>query len=312
MKKNLLFLAIALLIISTQLSAQSVLIQYWNFNSFTLTGNAAADVVANPISPLTTDLSVAQANSGSLSYTVFGVNSPSTYMTFWDCNTPLSTDLTFPVNQRNGAVYGNGLRLRNPSDAMQLVMNIPSTGFKNLVISYDVQRSSSSNGALTNTFYYSIDNGTTWKNSTTNNGGLISKDTIQLESLGNWRVKTVSITDPSANDNPNLKFKILFTGGYNTTTKGNVRIDNITVEGVGVTTAINEPKFNNTVINMSPNSTSNGIVRFSEVVDAVVYNLQGRQIKAVAKTTDLITSNLAKGIYVVRINGLVSKKLIIE
>src|ERR1035437_4278913 len=121
MKKNLLFLAIALLIISTQLSAQSVLIQYWNFNSFTLTGNAAADVVANPISPLTTDLSVAQANSGSLSYTVFGVNSPSTYMTFWDCNTPLSTDLTFPVNQRNGAVYGNGLRLRNPSDAMQLV-----------------------------------------------------------------------------------------------------------------------------------------------------------------------------------------------
>jgi len=163
---------------------------------------------------------------------------------------------------------------------------------------------------LTNTFFYSTDNGTTWLNST--NGGSISKDTIQTSA--NWNFKTLSITDLVANNNPNLQFKILFTGGQNTTTSGNNRIDNITVEGtsIGGTTAINETELKNTAINMSPNSTTNGVVHFSEVVDAVVYNVQGRQIKAVAKATDLDTSDLSKGIYVVRINGLVSKKLIIE
>jgi hypothetical protein len=55
-----------------------------------------------------------------------------------------------------------------------------------------------------------------------------------------------------------------------------------------------------------------GVVTFSEACDAVVYNVQGKQVKAVAKTTYLATSDLAKGLYIVRLNGSVSKKLIIE
>jgi len=306
MKKILLSIAVISIFCSMQLSALS-LVHYWNFNSLSLRLTAAKDVVSSPITQIPADFTLSQA---SLVYQAIP-STASPYSTYCD-SVPLAVGVGSPANMRNGDPVGLALRLRNPSDQMQLVLSIPTAGYKNIVISYDLQRSSAGNGALTNTFYYSVDNGTTWKNSTTNNGGLISKDTIQ--SSPNWAVKSVTITDPAANNNANLKFKILFTGGQNTGTSGNNRIDNITVEGtlLGETTAIQESEFNNAAINMLPNSTINGVVHFSEVVDAVVYNVQGRQIKAVTKATDLVTSDLSKGIYVVRINGLVSKKLIIE
>ena len=189
---------------------------------------------------------------------------------------------------------------------MQLVLNIPSNGYRNITISYDIQRSSAGNGAMTNTFYYSTDNGTTWKNSTTNNG-LITKDTIQTSP--NWMVKSVSITDPAANNNANLKFKILFTGGQNIGTSGNDRIDNMTVEG-DILAAVNSPVVNE--VSMYPNPCTTGIVNFGSMVNVEVFNLVGKQIKAVAKTTTLTTEDLAKGIYSVRINGTSTQKLIIE
>jgi len=259
-------------------------------------------VTSNPIVSIPADVTKSTA---SLIYQVIpGTASP--YSTYCD-SVPLATGTGSPVNMRNSDPAGLALRLRNPSDQMQLVLSIPTTGYKNIIISYDIQRSSAGNGALTNTLYYSVDNGTTWKNSTTNNGGLISKDTIQTSA--NWNFKTVSITDPSANNNANLKFKILFTGGQNIGTSGNDRIDNITVEGDN-TTGISENYINN--ITMYPNPCNTGVINFGESVNAEVYNLVGKQVKAVVNANLLSTVDLAKGVYIVRIAGSAPQKLIIE
>ncbi|MEI7501975.1 MAG: T9SS type A sorting domain-containing protein [Paludibacter sp.] len=189
---------------------------------------------------------------------------------------------------------------------MQLILKIPSSGYKNLSIIYDCQRSSASKGATTNNYSYSVDNGANWITSGLSVSSNPTSDT--------WSLLSVSINDSQADNNGNLLFKVTFSGGVVTGTSGNDRFDNITVEGtsIGGTTAIEQNQFNNTDINMSPNTTKNGVVNFSEVVDAVVYNVQGKQVKAVAKTNQLVTSDLNKGLYVVRINGSVSKKLIIE
>jgi DNA-binding transcriptional regulator YiaG len=82
------------------------------------------------------------------------------------------------------------------------------------------------------------------------------------------------------------------------------------VEGtaIGGTTAVEDAQLNKE-ITLIPKT---GVVTFSESCDAVIYNVQGKQVKAVAKTTNLTTSDLAKGLYIVRLNGSVSKKLIVE
>lgn len=301
MKKNLFLIAVVLVFATTQLSAVTTLIHYWNFNSVSPKLKAAKDVVSFPIPAFAADQSV---SSASLIYQAIpGTASP--YSTYCD-SVLFTTGTGNPVNMRGTDAAGLGLRFRNPSDKMQLILNIPSTGYNNIIISYDIQRSSAANGAATNTFFYSTDNGTNWKNST--NSGLLSKDTIQTSP--NWNFKTVSITDPAANNNSNLLFKIQFTGGQNTGTSGNNRIDNITVEGtaIGITAAIEESQLTKEITMTS----KTGVVIFSEACDAVVYNVQGKQVKSVAKTTNLLTSDLDNGLYIVRINCSLSKKLIIE
>jgi len=310
MKKNLLF-AIALILASTQLSAVTTLMHYWNFNLVTATSMPASDmlfntstpastldrkITANALTPIAADITLVPP--ATVAY-IAKSNATISIISGWDTTTG-STG-----NARNGDVAGNCLRPRDAWQNMELVLNIPSTGYQNLTIKYDSQRSGS--GPTVNTYYYSVDGGTNWITT----GLSTPTNPATIPSTG-FALQTIAITDVNADNNANLKFKIWFSDPTNLA--GNNRIDNITVEGtpISVTTAINEPEFNKTAINMSPNSTTNGVVHFSEVVDAVVYNVQGRQIKAVAKATDLDTSDLSKGIYVVRINGLVSKKLIIE
>ena len=63
---------------------------------------------------------------------------------------------------------------------------------------------------------------------------------------------------------------------------------------------------------MYPNPCNSGVVNFGSMVNVEVFNLVGKQIKAITKTTTLNTEDLAKGIYNVRINGTSTQKLIVE
>ena len=300
MKKILLTIAVIFALSSTQLSALS-LVHYWNFNGTNvpyLTEASSRDVVLTPLTPIQTDLSLTTTPATLIYQVKTGTASP--FMSYWDTTTGGTG------NARNGDAAGNCLRPRDAWSSMELVLNIPSKGFRNLKIMYDVQRSGS--GPNVNTYSYSVDGGTTWIKTGLNvNGKGLGTDTIAVIPGTGFATESITITDPAAENNANLKFRIWFSDPKNTA--GNNRIDNITVEG-DILAAINSPAVNE--VSMYPNPCTKGVVNFGSRVNVEVFNLVGKQIKAVAKTTTLTTEDLAKGIYTVRINGASTQKLIIE
>jgi hypothetical protein len=302
MKKNFILIAVALVFATSQLSAQQTLIHYWNFNAITIptaeTKSADRNLAANALTPIPTDFTLAPLPSATVIYRV-KPNTTGTVSSYWDA---VGAGTGSTVNARNSDAAGNALRTRDAWQNMELVLNIPSTGYTNITIKYDVQNSGS--GPYTNTYYYSVD-GTTW---ITTGISTTLTNPVTMPSA-NFATETIAINDVNADNNANLKFKIWFSDL--TQTKGNNRFDNITVEATDITASVSDNIGSSELI-MSPNTNINGVVNFSKVIDAVVFNLQGRQIKSVSKTNQLITTDLAKGIYVVRLNGLVSKKLVVE
>jgi len=197
--------------------AQLTLIHYWNFNNFTTVG-----VLGDPtqIPPITADYSIFSPNPATLYYRPLpGVSSA--YQSYWDFLSPGDT-----TNCRNGAAIGNCLRPRY-MDSMQLKFQIPSTGYKNLVFTYVVERSGS--GPQRNSYAYSVDAGNTWKTS-----GLSIPNSPVVATAVPFDSVSIQITDPLADNNPNLYFRIVGDSVV-TALKGNNRIDNITVEGTKIT-----------------------------------------------------------------------------
>jgi hypothetical protein len=301
MKKILLSLSLILCFSTIQVSALS-LIHYWNFNGTNvpyLTEASSMDVVLTPLTPIQTDSSMTTTHATLIYQAKAGTV---TFKSYWDTNSPGST-----LNARNGDLEGSALRPRDGWSSMELVLNIPSTGFRNLKIMYDAQRSGS--GPNVNTYTYSVDGGTTWKSDglSTNGGALGTNATTTIPAEPGFATSSVTITDPAAENNPSLKFRIWYSDPTNT--KGNNRIDNITVEGdilAGVNSTVAEK------VAMYPNPCKSGVVNFANPVEVEVYSILGKQIKSIANTTTLSTTDLAKGIYTVRINGTSTQKLIIE
>lgn len=123
------------------------------------------------------------------------------------------------LNVRNDDEDGRGLRLRNPSG--ELIMSMPSTGYKNLVLQFAVTRSGS--GSETFQIDYSIDGSDfidTGINTTT---FTITEDYELLE------FDLTSI--PEVNNNLNFKVRLRFDETSATATSGNSRFDNLTLEG---------------------------------------------------------------------------------
>ena len=116
----------------------------------------------------------------------------------------------------------NGIRMRNPDDSTYLYYYIPSTGYKNINITYGCESSSYTSGDSINVFNYSLDSGLTWRLA-----GL--SEALDSGSLTFRRIH-VSITDPGANNNPTLFFRIHLLG-RNTGTSGNNRFDNLSIQG---------------------------------------------------------------------------------
>jgi hypothetical protein len=121
------------------------------------------------------------------------------------------------LNARNADAEGAGLRLRNP--AGDFILSLPTTNYKDLILTFATQRSSS--GAQQNTFYYSID------------GINFISDSLQPNMLRNDTIWNAYYIDFSSikrvNNNPNFKIKIEFSIGQDGTS-GNDRYDNITLD----------------------------------------------------------------------------------
>lgn len=232
MKRFYSLIIVAVLLLGAETQAQSLL-HYWNFN------NSAT--LLSPTSSMVSGASITVTpgpGGADPSEVILGDN----------------TDLNTNLNGRNGDLFGTHMRFNMPIGG-NLVFNVPSTGFQDVIIKYAVARSGS--GAGSEKIYYSV-NGTDYTLNQTfpvvvKPGSLV---TIDLSAV------------PEADNNPNLKIKIEFEQGAGGAV-GNNRIDNFTVEGATFGSDTNAPTVlfspaNGTInmpVNVSPSFTFNEDIR---------------------------------------------------
>lgn len=196
-------------------SHAQILIHYWDFNSFA--PGLTAPVNPATLIPIKAHYSVLDTNKVTIAFsTITGVSS--SYTTYWDNYIPGDT-----INAQFADTAGSCLRIWNPTDSMQLLFNIPTTGYKNITLRFETQKSSLAQAQLYQLYDYSTDGGTTWKTS----GLSIPGDSAVYHV---WTAVTVKFNDTAVNNNSKLIFRTKFLG-QNTGGQGNNRFDNVTVIG---------------------------------------------------------------------------------
>ncbi|TVR82524.1 MAG: hypothetical protein EA409_04730 [Saprospirales bacterium] len=124
------------------------------------------------------------------------------------------------LNVQLGQPAGAALRVRNRSEGRALIIEIPTTGAKNISLVFDVYRSGQ--GMLINHFEYSID-GTNFQN--------VDLYPVSVDIPEEYATQTIDLTGvEGANDNPNFAIRITYEGNTDQG-NGNNRYDNIAVFG---------------------------------------------------------------------------------
>lgn len=269
------------------------LIHYWHFNN----------LPDGTLTYVQSDFS--EVNGALITY-------PGTGEGYLDRRTHRAEDPVSNLNLQLGQEPNQGavLRARNPSDTRSLIIETPTTGYKDITLAFATTRTS--NGATQQEVYYSTDGGNQWH---------FSGQSHTLHTLPEWELITIDLSNkPLINNNANLQFKIVFTGDNTSGSSGNNRFDNISVSGVLFSNSTRPPSQKQD-ISLKPNPASefftlgiqdvgnpNGLLR--------IYRLDGtlalEQIISQAETQVFI-GNLMPGLYIIHyINerGIVSKRLI--
>ncbi len=224
----------------------SALIHYWHFNN----------LPAGVITQVAADLSL--AGPGQISYPGTGAG----YMDRTDGTT---------LNAFNDQPAGRGLRVRNPSNTRELIINAPTSGHGEIKISFALHRTN--NGARQQHLFYSTNGGANWAE-------LAQQYAVPV----NFEVFRFDLSNlPQVNNNANLQFKISFVGQEAGGTEGNNRFDNIVVEGIPINTSVEELKPDQMSLFNFPNpfSASTSIVlgvTRPTMVNATVIDSQGRTV----------------------------------
>lgn len=286
---QLLFAITWSLFIAGTCSAQQTLIHYWDFNSFApgLTGGVNPAILV----PIKAHYSILDTNKATISYsTVTGTSS--SYSTYWDNYIPGDT-----INAQMADTAGSCLRIWNPSDSMQLLFNIPTTGYNNITIKFETQKSSLTQAQLYQAYDYSTDSGKNWKTS-----GLSIPGDSAIYHV--WALVTVKINDTTVN-NGGFIFRIRFKG-QNTGTSGNNRFDNVTVHGdsikkvTGITPVAITRSYS---LYPSPASNKVYIATGSGTEKTIIINnMEGKTLyqgKTTEKTGSVSVAALSSGVYFV-------------
>ena len=123
------------------------------------------------------------------------------------------------LNARNQAEPGKGLRLRNPSG--DFIMNLPTTGYKNIEVKFAVTRSG--NGSQDFDIAYTTD-GTTYTEAGIDPSTFIISESYELREFDFTGIEGVD-------NNPNFKVRLTFDEDSSVSDSGNSRFDNLSVEG---------------------------------------------------------------------------------
>lgn len=307
MKKNIqtTFLFICVLAFSARAHAQAILIHYWNFNNYTRT-----DYYPN-ITPIKANYSIIDTNKAQITYKAQPGFNPASYTGITYLGTYTATDtLNASVNLRNGDTIGNSMRAANPSDSMELVFYIPSTKYKNLRFKYISYPSSTTSGQLVQNYDYSVDSGTTWK--TTGLSRLSDTFTAKI-----WRLENLTFgTDTTVNNNSKLVFRVRFAVNSATTTGGNNRFDNVTLDGDSITTVVDTSHSHVSVTNVNgsasfckifpnpANSTLNVVTADAGEKNIGIYNVVGQKVLSGVfddKQSTIDVSMLKAGMYYIHV-----------
>ena len=185
-------------------TSSDTLIHYWNFNTDVATA-------LDPTISIVAGAGLVYAGTG-------------TYDTV-----QLGTTINARGVDSTDTVGTAALRLRNPTTIGvapgAFTMSLPTTGYKNIVLKYAEECSSS--GAALNTVSYTVD-GTNYINTA------IASVNYSYPVTTSYQLFTFDFSsDPAVNDNPNFKVQIAFANNPGIATgKGNDRFDNITLYGV--------------------------------------------------------------------------------
>jgi len=270
-------------------SHAQTLIHYWDFNSFA--PGLTAPVNPATLIPIKAHYSILDTNKATIVFsTMPGVSA--SYSTYWDNYIPGDT-----INAQHADTAGSCLRIWNPTDSMQLLFHIPTTGYKNITLRFETQKSSLTQAQLYQLYDYSTDSGTTWKTS-----GLSIPGDSAIYHV--WAAVTVKFNDTTVNNNSKLTFRVRFLG-QNIGGSGNNRFDNVTVTGdslskpsAGVTTVTAaractlypSPAHNEVYI-------SNGV---STTKTTIIGNMQGKVVMSKISTDEkciIDIAGLSSGIY---------------
>ncbi len=293
--------------------AQLKLIHYWDFNSTATCGAAGVQ-----LSPLHADYS--SLKQGVIVYNQ--VTKPLRDSIFDDAiggssinvRTILGND-TSAGTCHAGNIY---VRTRNPSSEEHFDWYIPTSHYKNIMLTYATERSGS--GPLAQVYSYSLDSGLTFSTAGfTAIGGSLPDSTVVTANWAKVQLDLSSLT--SVNNNSKFVFRVM-TSGQNTATNGNDRYDNITVEGDTMSvTGIASLTDNAFGYKLYPNPANSNVTVVSteegtKVVE--VRNLLGQTLsvsQVEGKQFQLSVNALNSGIYFVNVTEkntgvMVSLKLI--
>ena len=172
-------------------------INYWHFND--LPGGGAIGEVSLDIGGGEASISYAGSGTGHMDAT--------------------PDDEGSPLNALAGVAAGKGLRVRNPSNGRHLLITCPSTGHRDIMLSYAVRRTTA--GADSQRVSYTVD-----------------PEQLVWHELESFAVpeffvrKEYALTGIAETyDSPHLAFRIEFLGPAANGTSGNHRFDNIQLTG---------------------------------------------------------------------------------
>lgn len=184
----------------------SELIYYWNFNT-----------VEGDVTEVNPNFSLPNNTGAQITYPGTGIG-----------KMDIDTD-GYITNTQNNDPAETLLKVRNPSNTRNLIFDLPTTGYRKVVLQFATARSN--NGATTQNYSYSTD-GTTYTNM-----GLVKNThnpaTDPTPPLPNVDLVTLDFSAIDAvNDKANFKVKIQFSGDAAFGDSGNNRFDNVTLKGI--------------------------------------------------------------------------------
>lgn len=307
MKRKLLFtLLLISTIFTTQSFGQGYLIHYWHFNNLTLVDTTSASMPS--IGPINADNSAIDVTKATIWY----YQSTFVDTTRADFYLAVAGDYD-TMNLRMGAVSGNALRLRNPSNNMEVRIYLPSTNYNNLALKFGTEGSSRTSGMLLQNYDYSTDSGATWKTT----GLSMTSDSAGVWIGGGATINPVFSlvslnfgTDATVNNNPKLVFRIKFSGNADTlsTSSGNNRFDNVTLDGDAIShVSVPVVVSAETSYTLYPNPVSTTLNLTSDIAGTktvMIHDLAGKTVfagLADGKDFSLNVADLQSGMYFISI-----------